>query len=357
MHVHVHIGRRHVLPAPIGQNAVDELPPLAEVGSQELVALAAAQTVHVVPREEQRAGAVALLRLSVANVVDVGGNGADSPAVVEVLDTLSVSLVLAELIFRQRVTLGSQLEDAYSLSVLEVALVVGLVVHVEFSSPIVLFVRVGAGVQQSTLAIVFVSGHADDLALVVVLRIHYRNHALVVVLSIHADGDVVLRQDGSDALVAEVRVIDPLVVVIVVEEHAHHDDGHRAVILQQLDRLAVAVARKRVEVVDDTCDYLCVTFLDHCYRVLVRENEVQDVGNTGVVVAVGDDAEQLSHVDLALARAHLLDHVDVLVVHVQDEGERATDVLEVSRNTRLYASVHRIRKLVDECLLLQRRLL
>ena len=59
--------------------------------------------------------------------------------------------------------------------------------------------------------------------------------------------------------------------------------------------------------------------------------------------------------DLALARAHLLDHVDVLVVHVQDEGERATDVLEVSRNTRLYASVHRIRKLVDECLLLQRR--
>ena len=83
MHVHVHIGRRHVLPAPIGQNAVDELPPLAEVGSQELVALAAAQTVHVVPREEQRAGAVALLRLSVANVVDVGGNGADSPAVVE----------------------------------------------------------------------------------------------------------------------------------------------------------------------------------------------------------------------------------------------------------------------------------
>ena len=80
----------------------------------------------------------------------------------------------------------------------------------------------------------------------------------VVVVAEHAHHLVVRHVHLHHPLVVEVRVVQPLVVVVVLEERVHVRQVEVLVEVQQLLRLAVAVALQLEQVVDDDSDFLGV---------------------------------------------------------------------------------------------------
>ena len=231
VHVHRERGRQHVTPLPVLQLPVAVGAVLANVGAQELAALARAHVVFVCALEQEATIAVELAGPAVLLVVHVLALAAPTAVAVE-LRALALTLVVVEVPFEQDVALRVVLEPPASLAVLEVALVVAALLVVQLAVPVELPFLVATRVHQMSLAVVVVAEHAHHL---VVRHVHL-HHPLVV----------------------EVRVVQPLVVVVVLEERVHVRQVEVLVEVQQLLRLAVAVALQLEQVVDDDGDFLGV---------------------------------------------------------------------------------------------------
>ena len=231
VHVHRERGRQHIAPLPVLKLPVAVGAVLANVGAQEFAALARAHVILVCALEQEPTIAVELAGPAVLLVVHVLALAAPPPVAVE-LRALALTLVVVVVPLEEDVALRVVLELPASLAVLEVALVVAALLVVQLAVPVELPFLVATRVHQMSLAVVVVAEHAHHL---VVRHVHL-HHPLVV----------------------EVRVVQPLVVVVVLEERVHVRQVEVLVEVQQLLRLAVAVALQLEQVVDDDSDFLGV---------------------------------------------------------------------------------------------------
>ena len=205
------------------------------VRAQKLVRRARLCVVQIRSLEDQTALSVPDLRRPVLLSGDVFGF-APNLAVVEVLNALSVQLVVHKEVLAQPQTLVVQIERPFLLSLVELALVAVLVLRIQTTLAVVLPPEVAAIVQQVSRSQVRLASHALHLS----VRPNHLQHALVRLP----------------------LVVQPLVVVVVLEEQV---DVVRVVVvllqllqvvLQQRHRLVVAVTRQIVEIVHDTRAHL-----------------------------------------------------------------------------------------------------
>ena len=147
------------------------------------------------------------------------------------------------------------------------------------------------------------------------------------------------------------NMIDPLVMIIVFEECFQLSNLTILMVIQQLHSFSVSITRQLEEIVYDTSNNLLIVKKIRYYRTIVTEDDVDNHGNSFVVVTIGQNTEQLANMNFTLTTTDIQNHLNVLLFHMENESECTANILQVNRNKNLNLRIHFLRQRIDESLL------
>lgn len=199
------------------------------MGTQVLTTLSITNTIFEHSLEQETTITIILLSYSTELSIDVIVDSTHTMVSISIqtvveLRTYSIQYIVTVVSSANNTTVSEGLKDSTSLATVEHALIIGLV-----------------RVEVNTLSIV--------LALAVTTRVDHTTLTVVLVTNdvINTIGTI---DNLNDSFITEVRMINPLVVVIVAEEGLQLSLRTLLVILEQLDGFIVSISLQLEEAVD-----------------------------------------------------------------------------------------------------------